>query len=104
MRIVGATEKLRAFLAWIDGVAVAAGALAIHDGVALLAGAATLPQWRGRGAQRALLEHRLAVAAEAGCDLATMGASPGSASQRNAERHGFRIAYTRIKWGRTKQA
>jgi hypothetical protein len=22
----------------------------------------------------------------------------GSASQRNAERHGFRIAYTRIKW------
>jgi hypothetical protein len=27
-----------------------------------------------------------------------MGAQPGSASQRNAERHGFRIAYTRIKW------
>ena len=31
-------------------------------------------------------------------DLAMMGAAPGSASQRNAERHGFRIAYTRIKW------
>jgi len=27
-----------------------------------------------------------------------MGALPGSASQRNAERNGFRIAYTRIKW------
>jgi hypothetical protein len=27
-----------------------------------------------------------------------MGAAPGSASQRNAERQGFRIAYTRIKW------
>jgi hypothetical protein len=27
-----------------------------------------------------------------------MGAEPGSASQRNAERQGFRIAYTRIKW------
>ena len=27
-----------------------------------------------------------------------MGAAPGSSSQRNAERHGFRIAYTRIKW------
>ena len=27
-----------------------------------------------------------------------MGAPPGSGSQRNAERHGFRIAYTRIKW------
>jgi len=27
-----------------------------------------------------------------------MGALPGSGSQRNAERHGFRIAYTRTKW------
>jgi hypothetical protein len=27
-----------------------------------------------------------------------MCAQPGSASQRNAERHGFRIAYTRTKW------
>ena len=27
-----------------------------------------------------------------------MGALPGSGSQRNAERNGFRIAYTRIKW------
>jgi hypothetical protein len=27
-----------------------------------------------------------------------MAAEPGSASQRNAERHGFRIAYTRVKW------
>ena len=26
------------------------------------------------------------------------GAEPGSASQRNAERQGFRIAYTRVKW------
>ncbi|HYO16464.1 MAG TPA: hypothetical protein VE685_24980 [Thermoanaerobaculia bacterium] len=32
------------------------------------------------------------------CDLAMMCAHPGSASQRNAERHGFRIAYTRTKW------
>lgn len=27
------------------------------------------------------------------------GCLPGSASQRNAERQQFRIAYTRIKWG-----
>jgi len=27
-----------------------------------------------------------------------MGALPGSPSQRNAERQGFRIAYTRNKW------
>jgi hypothetical protein len=29
-----------------------------------------------------------------------MVTQPGSGSQRNAERHGFRIAYTRTKWGR----
>jgi hypothetical protein len=33
-----------------------------------------------------------------GCDLAMMVAAVGSDSQRNAERNGFRIAYTRIKW------
>jgi len=38
------------------------------------------------------------VAESQGCDLAMMCAQPGSASQRNAERQGFRIAYTRIKW------
>jgi GNAT superfamily N-acetyltransferase len=68
--------------------------------VAVLAGASTVPAWRGRGAQGALLRARLAHAASIGCDLAMMGAAPGSASQRNGERAGFRIAYTRIKWGR----
>ena len=71
----------------------------IHEGVALLAGASTIPSARNRGAQRALLEARLRHAASQGCDLAMMGASPGSTSQKNAERQGFRIAYTRIKWG-----
>jgi hypothetical protein len=86
------------FLAELDGCAVATGGLNIVDGVALLAGASTIPEGRNQGAQLALLEERLRTAAELGCDLVMMGASPGSASQRNAERHGFRIAYTRIKW------
>ena len=86
------------FVADWEGSPIAAAALAIHDGVALLAGASTDPAFRGRGAQAALLGSRLRYAIEAGCDLAMMGASPGSASQRNGERQGFRIAYTRIKW------
>lgn len=88
------------FFAELDGRPVATGALAIHDGVALLAGASTIPSARRRGAQRALLDARLRYAAAHGCDLAMMGASPGSSSQKNAEREGFRVAYTRIKWGR----
>ncbi|MEP7347030.1 MAG: hypothetical protein ABI877_17295, partial [Gemmatimonadaceae bacterium] len=73
-------------------------ALSMYEGVGLMAGASTVPAARKQGAQLALLEHRLRFAADAGCDLAMMCALPGSASQRNAERHGFRIAYTRIKW------
>jgi GNAT superfamily N-acetyltransferase len=98
---VGARSRATTcFLAEIDGAPVAAAMLAVHAGVAVLAGASTVPAWRGRGAQGALLRARLAHAASIGCDLAMMGAAPGSASQRNGERAGFRIAYTRIKWGR----
>lgn len=87
-----------AFLAEADGVAIATGGLTIHGGVALLAGASTVPEGRRQGAQNALLEARLRFASSKGCDIAMMCAAPGTASQRNAERHGFRIAYTRVKW------
>ena len=98
-RLTTGAEGTYAFLAELDGRPVGTGAVAIHDGVALLAGASTIPSARKQGAQKALLEARLRFAAERGCDLATMGALPGSASQRNAQRQGFQIAYTRIKWG-----
>jgi hypothetical protein len=87
-----------ALFAELDGEPVATAVLRCTEGVALLAGASTVPEARNRGAQRALLGARLALAAHEGCDLAMMCAEPGSASQRNAERHGFRIAYTRTKW------
>ena len=89
-----------AFLVHISGEPAAAGGVALVDGVALLSGASTVPSARRQGAQRALLEARLGYAATHGCDIAMMGASPGSDSQRNAERQGFRIAYTRVKWRR----
>jgi len=98
MRVAAVRPDARLFLAEIGARAVAAGALTIDDGVALLAGASTIPDARHRGAQLALLSARLAYASQHGCDLAMMGALPGSGSQRNAERNGFRIAYTRTKW------
>jgi GNAT superfamily N-acetyltransferase len=99
-RVAAVTEGLHLFLAELDRRAIATGALAIHGGVAHLAGASTIPDGRRRGAQNALLDARLRYAAAQGCDLALMGAAPGSGSQHNAERNGFRIAYTRIKWRR----
>ena len=86
------------FIAERDGTPIATAALFMHEGTALLAGASTIPDGRRQGAQNALLDTRLRTAASNGCDLAMMVAAPGSASQRNAERQGFRIAYTRTKW------
>ena len=100
--VTARSRGVTCFVAELDGTAIGAGAVWVHDRVAVLAGASTLPAWRGRGAQGALLGARLAFAAGAGCDLAMMGAAPGSTSQTNAERQGFRIAYTRIKWGRER--
>jgi GNAT superfamily N-acetyltransferase len=84
-----------AFLAYVDGQPAGGGAVLIHLGVALLAGAATLPAYRNRGVHAALHHARLALARRSGCDLAAQGAQPGSTSQRNAERRGLRVAYTR---------
>jgi GNAT superfamily N-acetyltransferase len=81
-----------------DGQPGAAGALFVHDGVALFAGATTAPEYRNRGLQSALLHARMQYAHEHDCDLAMMVAEVGSQSQRNAERAGFHIAYTRTKW------
>lgn len=93
-----AREQSPCFLAELEGQPGAAGALILHEGVALFGGAATVPQLRRRGLQAALLHERMHYAAEHGCDLAMMVAEAGSNSQRNAERKGFRVAYTRLKW------
>jgi len=91
-------EESTCFLAEFDGQAGAAGVLCIHDGVALFGGAATIPELRRRGLQATLLQERMRYAFDQGCDIAMMVAEAGSNSQRNAERQGFRIAYTRTKW------
>ena len=43
----------------------------------------------------ALIHARLSAAAAKGCLMATASTLPGSLSQRNYERAGFRVAYTK---------
>jgi len=86
------------YIAELDGKAISTGMLFIHGDVAVLAGASTVPEGRNQGAQNALLASRLKFAGEKGCALAIMGALPGSQSQKNAQKNGFHIAYTRTKW------
>lgn len=93
-----AREDSLCFLAEVDDKPGAAGVLCMHDGVALFGGSATIPELRRHGLQAALLEERMRYAFDHGCDLAAMVAEAGSNSQRNAERKGFRVAYTRMKW------
>src|SRR5690606_13940741 len=84
------------YLARRDGIPAGVGGLRISsEGIAQLCGAATLPEHRRRGVQAALLAVRLSAAAAAGCDLAVVTTQPGSTSQQNVERCGFRLAYVR---------
>ncbi|HEY0795486.1 MAG TPA: GNAT family N-acetyltransferase [Acidisarcina sp.] len=100
--IAAARDETICFLAEIDGRPGAAGALSVFDGVALFAGASTIPELRGKGLQAALLAERIRYAHNHDCDLTMMVTEVGSTSQRNAERAGFRIAYTRTKWKLSK--
>ena len=85
------------YLAYVDGVIAGGAAVSAQHGVCGLFGASTLPAFRRRGVQSALLATRLAWAREKGCDLAVSITQPGSISHRNIERSGFRAAYTRTK-------
>lgn len=74
----------------------AGGAMAILDRVATLFADGTIPAYRREGMQRELIAARLNEAAARGCDLATASTLPGSGSQRNYERMGFQVVYTKV--------
>jgi GNAT superfamily N-acetyltransferase len=86
------------YIAYIDGEAAggAAGTMYSEHKMAAIFGAATLPKYRKRGVQTALTQTRLLAARNAGCEIALVCTQPGSGSQRNAERNGFRLAYTKV--------
>jgi GNAT superfamily N-acetyltransferase len=86
------------FLARIDGEPAggAAGAVMRDAGIAALFGSSTLPELRRRGVQAALINRRLWEAAREGAQYAVVSTLPGSGSQRNMERRGFRVAYTKL--------
>lgn len=89
------TAGFRGYMARITGTIVGGAVLRIDEGVAQFSGAATLPAFRRRGVQTALLRARLADAARAGCDIGIVVTQPASKSQQNVQREGFWLLYAR---------
>lgn len=91
-------ERALAFVASVAGKLVACGTgLVIPEHrIFALCGAGTLAEFRGRGFQTALLRARMSAAVEAGCEYAVVVTQGGTTSQRNAERLGFRVAYSKV--------
>ena len=88
----------RCYLATVDGEPAGTGASVIvpGSGIVGLFGAGTLPRFRNRGVQTALVQRRLADGVADGCSHALVTTVPGSASNRNVIRRGFQLAYTKL--------
>ncbi len=93
-RIMDRADNVRRYLAFWNDEPAGVASMTAGDGIAFLGGGTTLPEFRGRGIQAALIQRRLEDAQ--GCELAIVGASPGSTSHRNAERAGFRVAWSQL--------
>jgi GNAT superfamily N-acetyltransferase len=83
------------FLAYVDGRPAGGASMRCAEGVAQLTGASTVPAYRRRGVQAALLGDRLRRAGAAGCDVAVVSTLPGSTSQKNVQAKGFALLYAR---------
>ena len=77
-----------------DGPAGGA-ALAVHNGLALLFADSTIAAFRRQGLHSELIAARLNEAIAQGCDMAMASTQPGSGSERNYERQGFQVVYTK---------
>lgn len=84
------------FLAHLGDVAVGCGSMQVVDGVAWLGGAATVPAFRQRGVQAALVAHRSQLAYDLGCELAAVTALSNGPSARNIVRLGFQHTHAQV--------
>ena len=96
-RAICAMPGVMVFMAATENGAHAGGAAAaVHGGLLTCFADSTIASYRRAGLQRELIEARLNEGLAMGCDLATASTLPGSGSQRNYERLGFEVVYTRV--------
>ena len=80
----------RTYGAWDGDALVAGSGLFTKDGIGTLSGAATLHDYRGRGAQGALMTRRIADAAAAGCEWITAETGAETPEDPNPSLHNMR--------------
>lgn len=96
--VVGA-PGWRCFLAWAGSEPAAAGALYSDGSTAWLGVASTRPEYRGRGAQSAILAARIEAGRSDGVRVfASETGEQQGPSYRNLLRAGFRPVYRRPNW------
>ena len=88
-------ERFERYLGLVDGQPAGAASMLVHGRIVLLTGSATLPAFRGRGVQTALIAARLDAARARGAELAVITTAPGSRSEANCVKHGFALGYAR---------
>lgn len=93
--LLGTTPRTRCLVAEIEGAPAGGAAVRIDDGVALSFATSTLPRFRERGVQTALVAASIFAAKMADADLVVATTQPGSQSQRTFERLGFQLAFSR---------
>jgi GNAT superfamily N-acetyltransferase len=88
----------RFYLAYVEGRPAAQAILHWRDDLAYLESAGTLPAYRRRGLQRALIGRRIADATKLGCRLIIGGADFENESRTNQMACGLAVAYTAALW------
>lgn len=88
-------EGWKFYMAYDSGKPVATGCVFTRGETAWNCLAATLPEYRGMGAQAALLSRRIEFARESGCKFITTETHFDNASYRNMIRYGYKLIYAR---------
>jgi GNAT superfamily N-acetyltransferase len=89
---------VRLFVALVDSTLAATGLMVIDGKIGRLKQSATLPAFRRKGCQTALLRARFDAAKNCNCELMTAGSGLHSDSHRNMERFGMKILTVSTTW------
>ena len=92
------SENHFAFVVNHQDQTIGGGSIFLHQDLAYLAGASVLSNFRGLGAHKQLLDHRLAFAKERGIKKVYVVTPVASASEYNMYKLGFRLLGARVKW------